>query len=160
MIMRIFNMTTLFVVPALIISACIITLIVYLTLIEEPYLSYQTLPIPVTLKTVRPGEIIPLNITRCNTAKERKVYTSTRLLENIGEDQEMLVMELVGVSLRPGCWQSVIHSHRIPDSAQPGRYRLVGVATVPGLIRNFLVSWYTEPFNVVAKPSATGLGKQ
>lgn len=154
MILKYFTMTTLFVIPALAIAVTVIALIVYLTIIEKPYLSYTTLPIPVIKKTVQPGEILPLNVARCNASKERKVFTSTRLLENVGEDQEMLVMEVVGVSIRPGCWTSTVFSHRIPESAQPGRYRLIGVSTVPGMIRNFLVSWYSEPFEITAKPEA------
>lgn len=156
--MKYFNMTTLFVIPALAISGCIITLIVYLTLVERPYLRYQNLPIPVLKTTLFPGEIIPMKVVRCNNSKERKVYTSTRLLENVGEDQEMLVLEVVGVALRPGCWTSTIYSHRVPDSAQPGQYRLIGVSTVNGLVRNFLVSWYTDTFTIAARPVSKGLG--
>ncbi len=151
MIEKYLNMTTLFVVPALALSGVIIALIVYLSLIEKPELSYQILPVPVMLKTVHAGQILPIKVSRCNANKQKRYYTSTRLLENVGEDQEMLVMEEVGVSVKPGCATQNIYLHRIPESAQPGDYRLLGVATVPGLIRNFYVTWYTENFKVVAK---------
>lgn len=129
--------------------------LIYLTLIEKPYLSYPTLPIPVVKKAVYPGDILEIKVTRCNASNSRKAYTSTRFLDNTGDDQEVLVFELVGVIAPPGCVTSISRAHRIPDSTAEGEYQLTGVATVTGIIRNFYVEWYTEPFRVLAKPGGT-----
>lgn len=144
--------STVFAGSALIVMFLTALVLLYLTVIEKPDLSYPTLPIPVLKKYVYPGDILDIKVTRCNSSKSRKTYTSTRFLDNTGDDQEVLVFELVGVVTAPGCNTSISRAHRIPESTSAGEYQLTGVATVPGLIRNFYVDWYTEPFTVLAKP--------
>lgn len=149
--------STVFAGSALIVMSLTAVVLLYLTVVEKPYLSYPVLPIPVVNKAVYPGDILQIKVTRCNASNSRKAYTTTRFLDNTGDDQEVLVFELVGVVSPPGCTTSISRAHRIPESTAAGEYQLTGVATVNGMIRNFFVEWYTEPFRVLPKPGAIGL---
>ena len=72
--------------------------------------------------------------------------------ENLGDDQEVLVLEMIAAIIPPGCVTQTVNIHRVPESTLPGNYRLIGATIVPGLIRDFHIPWGSEPFKVVAKP--------
>lgn len=118
---------------------------------ERPSMRYTNLPFPVMKNPVYAGDALPLKITRCSDDKRKRVITSARYLENLGDDQEVLIMELLAVIVPPGCVTQTVRLHRVPESTQPGKYRIIGSANVPGLFRDFKVEWYSAPFEVIAK---------
>ena len=124
----------------------------YVLFVEKPALSYMNLPFPVLKNPVYPGDVLPLRIARCSDATGRRVITSTRYLDNLGDDQEVSVLDVIAAIIPPGCVTQVVNIHRVPESTEPGDYRLIGATAVPGLIRDFHIDWYSEPFRVVAKP--------
>jgi len=136
-----------------IISATALAL-VYIFFIEKPTVRYMNLPFPVLKKQFYAGEALPLKITRCSDAEERRVVTSSRYLENLGDDQEVLVLEMIAAIVPPGCVTQIVKIHRVPDATLPGQYRLIGSANVPGMIRDFRVDWYSAPFDVIPKPGS------
>lgn len=125
--------------------------LLYIFFVERPSMRYTNLPFPVMTKPVFAGDALPLKISRCSYDKKRRVITSARYLENLGDDQEVRVMELLAVIVPPGCVTQVTRVHRVPESTKPGQYRIIGSASVPGLIQDFKVEWYSEPFNVVSR---------
>ena len=124
----------------------------YILFIESPSLRYMNLPVPVLKNPVYPGDVLPFTVSRCSDAKERRAITSSRYLDNLDDDKEVLAIEMIAVFIPPGCVTQTVNIHRVPESTAPGNYRLMGATPVPGLIRDFQVVWYTEPFKVVAKP--------
>ena len=126
----------------------------YILFIESPSLRYMNLPFPVLKSPVYPGDMLPFTVSRCSDAKERRAITSSRYLDNLDDDQEVLAIEMIAVFIPPGCVTQTVNIHRVPESTAPGNYRLMGATPVPGMIRDFQVVWYTEPFQVVAKPVA------
>lgn len=134
---------------ALLMMLATCAILIYLLFIERPPIRYTNLPFPVTNKAVRAGDVIPLTISRCNDSNTRTTIFSSRLLENTSNDQGVIVLEIIGLWVPPGCVTETVSTNRIPKSVQPGTYRISGIATVPGLIRNFFVPWHSEPFTVL-----------
>ena len=124
----------------------------YILFIETPSLRYMNLPFPVLKSPVYPGDILPFRVSRCSDAKERRAVTSSRYLDNLNDDKEVLAIEMIAVFIPPGCLTQTVNIHRVPESAVPGNYRLIGATSVPGMIRDFHVDWYSEPFHVIARP--------
>ena len=128
--------------------------LVYILFVERPPLRYMNSPFPVLKNQVYPGDVLPLSVSRCSDANGRRVITSTRYLENIGDDddQEVLVLDMIAAIIPPGCVTQLVKIHRIPALTPPGTYRFIGATIVPGLIRDFQIEWSSAPFQVVAKP--------
>ena len=124
----------------------------YILFVEKPDLRYMNLPFPVLKSPVYPGDLLPFRVSRCSDAKERRAVTSSRYLDNLDDDKEVLAIEMIAVFIPPGCVTQIVNIHRVPESATPGNYRLIGATAVPGMIRDFQIKWYSEPFKVIAKP--------
>lgn len=122
--------------------------LIYLIWLEQPYLSYTNLPLPLLKDRIYAGEQLPLRVNRCNTSKQTQTYMVARSLHNLDVPSDVIALESTAVSVLPGCTSDVTLLHRIPVFVEPGHYQLRGVAMVPGLIRNFLVEWHSEPFTV------------
>ena len=137
-------------------ALCATGFIIYLMVFERAYLSYPDLPIQVLKKNVYPGEILPLKITRCNASSKQKLFMTSRFISNVGSDQEVLVLEPLGIVVQPGCVTKIAMFTRIPESTRPGRYQIAGTASIPGIIRDFSVDWYTQPFDVMEKSALAG----
>lgn len=149
-------MSTAFVSLSLLIAIFSSGFITYLWLFETAYLSYSDLPIRALKNRLYPGEILPLKITLCNSTSKQQLFTTTRFISNIGSDQEVLILDPIGIVLRPGCITKISEANRIPESARPGHYQLMGTVSIPGIIRDFSVDWYTQSFEVIEKPVAAG----
>ena len=124
----------------------------YILFIEAPSLRYTNLPFPVLKSPVYPGDLLPFRVSRCSDFHSRRAVTSSRYLDNLNDDKEVLAIEMIAVFIPPGCVTQIVNIHRVPESAVPGNYRLIGATAVPGMLRDFHVEWYSEPFQVVAKP--------
>ena len=156
MINKYLNISVAFVFCSLLIALCATGFIIYLMVFERAYLSYPDLPIKVLKKNVYPGEILPLKVMRCSASSKQQLFMTSRFMSNAGGDQEVLVLEPLGVVVQPGCLEKIVMFTRIPESARPGRYQLSGAASIQGIIRDFSVDWYTEPFTVLEKPALAG----
>ena len=139
-------------VLALIILSATLIAMGYILFVEKPGLHYMNLPFPVLKNPIYPGEALPLRITRCSDANERRIITSSRYLDNLDDDEEVLVLDVIAAIIPPGCVTQIVNIHHVPESTLPGDYRLLGSTTVPGMIRDFQIKWYSEPFKVIAKP--------
>ena len=140
---------------ALVILSVATISIIYVLFVEKPAMHYTNLPFPVLKSPVYAGDVLPLRISRCSDANGRRVITSSRYLENLGDDQEVLVLEMIAAIVPPGCVTQTVNIHRVPESTAPGNYRLIGATIVPGLIRDFHVPWDSASFKVIAKPAAS-----
>ena len=145
---------------ALVILSVATISIIYVLFVEKPAMHYTNLPFPVMKTPVYPGDVLPLIIARCSDSNGRRVITSSRYLENLGDDQEVLVLEMIAAIIPPGCVTQTVNIHRVPESTAPGNYRLIGATIVPGLIRDFHIAWDSEPFQVIAKPAAAPVPAQ
>lgn len=155
---RYFSYSALFAVVSLCMLAVTLIGSVFVIWFEKPFLEYTNLPFAVERTELHPGEVIPLSIGRCNRTLTPKVVTSTRWLENLGVDQGVLPMDVVVSSVEPGCHVATFLNHRVPDATKPGKYRIRGIASVPGLIKNFSVQWYSAPFTVISKSPPLPVG--
>ena len=142
-------------VMALLVLTTTTILMGYILFIETPSLRYMNLPFPVLKSPIYPGDVLPFTVSRCSDSKERRAITSSRYLDNLDDDKEVLAIEMIAVFIPPGCVTQTVNIHRIPESTTPGNYRLMGTTPVPGMLRDFQVGWYSEPFQVVAKPAET-----
>ena len=137
-------------VTALMLS--IAAIFAYSNLIEKPFLSYKNLPFPVDQKVVQ-GQTAMAVGTRCNSSDQVERYTSKRQLKRENSSQPTLFLPDMEVSVEPGCHPVQTRSNVIPDDLPPGFYRFMGTATVHGLIKDHVVAWNTDVFEVLAKPT-------
>lgn len=123
----------------------------YMMVLEKPYLSYENLPLPTVLASVKPGEIMPLRVVRCNSDDVPHSYPLSHSLYNLDTGVYTLLQGF-SVMISPGCDDAVSRLNRMPIDLPPGHYQLFGAAEIRGTIRTFVVDWHSEPFKVeVAK---------
>ena len=132
----------------------------YILFIETPSLRYMNLPFPVLKNPIYPGDVLPFTVSRCSDTKERRAVTSSRYLDNLDDDKELLAIEMIAVLIPPGCVTQTVNIHRVPESTTPGNYRLMGTTPVPGMLRDFHIPWESAPFKVIAKPTAEPVSSQ
>lgn len=118
--------------------------------IEIPALSYKNLPFPALLPQVMAGEIIPLQINRCNSSDENQNYNTTRTLENIVTHESYLLPESRTL-IKPGCDSVTSRFNLMPEDLPSGRYYLYGTAEVRGHAHLLIVDWRSPEFNVIGK---------
>lgn len=124
------------------------SLLVWAFFLETPFLSYQNLPFPPDLSTVRPGQVMPLTVERCSTARGIESYTVTHELRNERADLPAITMPAMLVTVQPGCHKSISLVNLVPAVTPAGVYRIHGVAIVQGSIKSFAVPWSSQPFEV------------
>jgi hypothetical protein len=126
-------------------------IVVWALWFERPFLSYKNLPFPTEMAVVRPGDVIPLRVARCNSSDTVRFYGITHeliSLDRLNEPSSILRHETVALS--PGCEESISRLNVIPPATQPGRYMARGIGIAQGMMRTFSVPWYSQPFEVVA----------
>ncbi len=134
---------------------------------EQPYLSYPRLPFPVldfadvdeqgepvvrrgVVRKVKRGQIAHLLVDRCNSDDVERSYLTGRMLVPLDVPSRLpYVLETRAAPARPGCEQVVSKLNSIPKDAVPGLYYISGTAEVNGSIRTFVVTWHSEPFEVI-----------
>jgi hypothetical protein len=115
---------------------------------ERPALRYEALPWPPTLKQVRPGEVIPLRVRRCNDSDQVIAYVVTHQLQAI-DGPARFVMEPRTTTIEAGACETVTSEiNQVPAGTPPGHYRVVGAGIVQGSLRTFVVPWHSAPFEV------------
>ena len=121
---------------------------IYALFLERPYLSYPTLPMRVIGTTFQAGDMVPIEVQRCNSAVEEKTFLSSRALVNVVTNLPV-EPKMSLIEAKPGCTDKFTNaSVRIPIDTPPGIYHYAGRSDINGLLRTFDVNWYTQDFEV------------
>jgi hypothetical protein len=143
--------------------ALIITAMNYPTFrswMDKPPLVYNNVPFPVE-RDVRPGQVIPAFISRCNTDTSPLTYVVARslyMMDKNGDYSLTIPMDEVHVEVSPGCTEGVSNLHVFPktfagDEIRSGTYVLEGTAIVTTQWKTHYVHWKTRPFHVIGNTS-------
>lgn len=115
---------------------------------EKSYLSYPVKPFPVAPGILRPGDIIPMKITRCNADNTAHSYQVARGMQEVTTGR-LIPMESIYSLLLTGCKTAdPTLAHRIPLGTAPSRYRFYGGSVTHGILRTYEVTFESEPFDV------------
>jgi hypothetical protein len=129
-----------------------ITLLVFGTLwfIETrpappPILEYDHLPFTLVHpgQIFHQGDVIDLNVSRCNHSSKPIVYVVTRSVQNTVTGLEY-IEEGTPVPLMPGCHRDVSSINKVPMGAPPGTYVVHGL----GSYGSVQVEWFSQEFKV------------
>lgn len=118
----------------------------YYAFLEPPFLSYGNLPFPVLTPRVKDGNVVLLDVSRCNSDTKIRIYVVAHSL--VGETMTILLPALP-TSIRPGCSQSFSAINVVPLNTPPGTYHIEGYAEVQGTLRTSSIAWRSESFEVV-----------
>lgn len=116
--------------------------------LEKPFLTYENLPFPPQIQKVRPGEVMPLVVRRCNSASSVRFYDVTHELRRVDRPEPPRIMKGERVKIDPGCRQGLSTVNEVPLDTPPGVYIAAGLGIVEGTVRTFAVPWYSQPFEV------------
>lgn len=132
------------------VTGMFITVIIlfYFWFLEKPYLTYQNIPFPPVIAEIHAGDIVPLNVVRCNSDRYVHNYESSHSLLNV-ETLEPILMPDIKVMISPGCHKGISLINKVPAEAPPGRYVVFGTADVYGTLREFHIEWRSEEFIVL-----------
>lgn len=141
--------------------AAIVAFTAYATFFEKPWLEYRNLPFPPLSLTrpldtgeilkVSPGEVVPLEVARCNLSHSNQTYLTTHAVMNV-ETKTPYILDDALVSLDPGCRKGVSLLNKLPQNIPPGKYIVFGTAQVRGIAKMIYVDWFSGPFNVEKQP--------
>lgn len=135
---------------AALVLVTIVSICVLVALFEKPWLTYQNSPFAAVEKSVRPGEIVHLMLTRCSTYPGTRNYVVSHQL--VG-GAEPILMRAETVSIRPGCFSALSDINRIPEGLSlaqmpAGTYHVEGTGESQGTIRTFIAHWSSQPFEI------------
>jgi hypothetical protein len=122
---------------------------------EKPWLRYTNIPFPALETYAYPGKVMPIHVVRCNSDSVPHIYNITRTLERVvekGEARDYVLMADIRVQIMPGCDESDSVVHTIPLLTRPGKWRLVGLSEIQGVLVTHMVEWYSVPFTVLPAP--------
>lgn len=123
--------------------------------LEPSWLSYpEGSRFPVERAEIKPGEVVPLRVARCNTSGEKQLYLIGGSLIRLDQPPEAPVKPVVlagaPVLIQPGCAIEGSRANVIPADTAPGVYFIDGLSVVNGRWRSTNVEWSSEPFRVAA----------
>ncbi len=147
---RVFNLPVMFGGAgrvALVLMFLTLGILAWLIFFEPPWLVYSNLPFPVRTPVVHPGSPILMDVSRCSSATQTRVYIVSHRLINV-RDNTVYILPATTASIEPGCNTVVSSVNIVPKGAPPGRYRVSGFGEIQGIIRTSLVSWQSEDFDV------------
>lgn len=125
--------------------------------IEQPWFNYRNLPFPTAARTFYPGDVVLLNVERCNHTAKTQSYNTTHNMRN--EDtgiSEMLPDRRIDIE--PGCHPTLSRLNTAPITTKPGTYTLWGTAVIQMRVGEREVPWNTETFQILpAKPPLQGI---
>lgn len=129
----------------------ILCIFAYAYFIADPPLLYTNLPFEALKTTVHAGEVVPLTVGRCNTTNKVITYRLTHSIVNVKTRDRYVLpgVEYSDILVMPGCDTLVSMINQLPDSLPAGEYQIYGTARVEGQIRDYLLVWYSTPFQVV-----------
>ena len=132
--------------------AAAVSVIFYFLFFEKPYLSYTNVPFPTLHSSAMPGQVMPIHVARCNSDSISHVYEVTRTLERVAtglnQPSDYIMMPNIRFAVKPGCSEGDTAAHIVPILTPPGRWRLVGLAEVRGVLKTHMVEFYSTAFDV------------
>ena len=123
----------------------------YLWIFQEPFLTYVgPQPFHLLSPTVVAGQPILFEINRCSSAKETRSYTISRRMVSLTPGVKDIDLPPIQWFIDPGCdaSPSITYAHIAP-AKRLGRFYLKGWSEASGTVRQLIVTWQTEPFDVV-----------
>ncbi len=114
--------------------------------LEKPWLEYRALPWEV-IEPVKPGEMVPVIVLRCNHTGERRTYRVTRNLVNV-DTGDQIVLPSSDTDIEPGCHRSISKLSLVPSNVPDGTYVLSGLGHAKGRLQVHEVPWTTQRFEV------------
>lgn len=142
------------------ISLCVLIVFAsgfYVLFLEKSYLSYPKMPFPVQVATLRPGDFIPMEITRCNSDKIDHSYNVARAIREV-HTGKIVPMDPFYSLIPAGCSTALpSRVHRVPLDTEPGRYEFYGGAETHGIVRIFDVIFRSQQFDVLPALPAVSL---
>ena len=126
------------------------------TVFQPPSLSYPELPLRIEgpTKTFYPAQTVPLLTKRCSRMTDVMIYQLTRTIVNMETDVSYMYPTNPKIAVPPGCTTTISQAHQLPSTIAPGLYQIRGVGTVKGPFNDIDVPFYSEPFTVIAVPTA------
>lgn len=124
-------------------------LILFYVSFDKAPLSYKNVPFPVVNQVIHPGDSIPFRIDKCNRSDHATSYIVTRTLHSL-DGNPSLLLGSSNIKLEPGCITVISEGAKLPDTVTPGKYKLMGISEVQGVVKPFKIEWQTEPFVVSA----------
>lgn len=121
-------------------------LYLWASFLEKPWLEYKAMPWEV-LPPVKPGEMVPVVVIRCNHTNERRTYRITRNLVNVDTGLQY-VLPSSESDIEPGCHRSVSKLSAVPPNVPDGTYVLSGIGHAQGRLKVHDVPWTTQRFEV------------
>lgn len=123
-----------------------------LLLLEPPWLSYETMPFKVLSPHVVAGDSARLFVKRCNSDNKTRIYSLSHELVSCDGKTPAIVLPPNATAIGPGCTGSESGKNNvIPEGTPAGCYYLRGFAESPGFVKNTLVPWSSERFQVVSR---------
>lgn len=89
-----------------------------------------------------------MKVVRCNNTEKTVIYELTRGFKNIDTGIVITAGESTKVAIAPGCQSSISLLHRLPNEIKPGRYVIIGAASVPDSFGDKIVDFSSQPFTV------------
>lgn len=117
---------------------------------EPPWLTYTNQPFPVEKRLYKPGDAVPITVSRCNTSGESRAYLITVELLSIDHPQKnsRVATAITGEPAEVGCTVYVNRNNYLPLGTSPGHYRFRGQAWIEGRINGRWIEWKSQPFRV------------
>lgn len=119
----------------------------YVLFWEKAYLSYTNIPFESDHQELHPGDLVGLNVGRCNRDKIAHSYLVTNSLYEVNT-KLFTLLPSVQLMVVPGCTTAISRINTLPKALPPGQYKLFGTAEAHGTIRTFILDWQSETFNV------------
>ena len=122
----------------------------YTAFFSDPYLSYPVKAFPLVgdVKAFHPGDVVPLQVLRCNSDNVTHSYTISHALR--GPDTEYNLLPVSAAMIDPGCTHGPSYINVLPaEHLKSGVYKFVGNTQIEGTFRQFSVYWESASFTVI-----------
>lgn len=114
----------------------------------EPWLYYQNRPFPLKAMQIYPGDVVPLEVERCNSTDENRTYRTTHNMRN--EDTGIVTMlPDAKADIGPGCHRANSRLNVVPLSIAPGRYTSFGTAVINMWFSDREIRWDSEVYVIL-----------
>lgn len=134
-------------------------MVAWYVFLEPSWLSYPAGSVfdPVR-ETFKPGDVVPLKVTRCNSSDEPEIYLIgarlIRLDQPANDPSPPVVLPGAPVLIVPGCLDEISKATTLPADTKPGVYFIQGLARTEGHVRSTSQAWSSRKFTVEPAASA------
>lgn len=114
---------------------------------KRPGLEFKNLPWAVSTDSVDRGSPIFVKFDMCSSHKRLVIYEIIKGVKNSITD-ESYMLQAVRMPVYTGCVNTVNVVYTIPKDLPPGPYTMFGVGTIPDVVTDTPVAFYSVPFIV------------